>query len=68
MIELVFTVCLLSSTATCEEKTITYLENITPRACLRQAQPELARWNEGNPNWQIRRWTCRAVEAKSIDL
>ncbi len=68
MIELVFTVCLLSSAVTCEEKRITYVENMTPRTCLRQAQPELARWNEGNPKWLIRRWTCRTVETTSIDL
>ena len=68
MIELVFTVCLLSSAATCEEKSITYLDGVSARTCLRRAQPELARWHEGNPQWRVRRWTCRPVADRSIDL
>jgi hypothetical protein len=34
------------------------LGDMTPAACLRAAQPELARLMESHPDLRIRRWRC----------
>ena len=68
MIELVFTVCLATSADTCQEKRLTYAENISPRVCMMMAQPELAKWSVGNPKWQIKRWHCKTVDFATVDL
>ncbi len=60
MIALVFTVCLAAQPRECEERSIAYLEPLSPMACLMQAQPELARWAEAHPVWRVRRWSCRS--------
>lgn len=67
MIELVFTVCLVAAPETCEDRHLTFTENIGTRQCLIGAQPHLARWNEANPKWRIGRWKCRPVAARSRD-
>lgn len=67
MIELVFTACLIASPDKCEDKHLTFAENISPMACLMGAQPQLARWNEANPKWRIGRWKCRHVRTAARD-
>ncbi len=27
--------------------------------CLMRAQPEIAKWAEAHPKWNVKRWTCR---------
>lgn len=67
MIELVFTACLISSPTQCEDKHLTFAENMNPLQCLMGAQPELAKWNEAHPKWQINKWKCRSVRTASRD-
>lgn len=67
MIELVFTACLITTPQTCEDRHLTFAENLNPMQCLRSAQPELAKWNEANPKWQISRWKCRTVRSIARD-
>ena len=31
---------------------------VTPQQCMMYGQMELAKWTEGNPNWQIRKFKC----------
>ncbi len=68
MIELVFTACLLSGDSVCTERKLTYVENISPMMCMMHAQPELAKWNEGFPKWQVKRWSCKMVDFTVVDL
>ncbi len=58
MIHLVFVACLISSPELCDERTLSYVEPMSPMACAMQAQPELAKWNNSHPNYVIRKWRC----------
>ena len=61
MIELLFTVCLVSDPTSCETKGLLFYE-ITETACTLRAQPELAHWSGEHPGWHIERWTCHALD------
>lgn len=60
MIELVFLACLTASPTACEERSMLYTD-ISPRACLMGAQPELAKWVQTHPRWRIAEWKCQSV-------
>lgn len=67
MIELIFTVCLVASPESCEERHLTFAEAMTPMQCLMGAQPELAKWSEAHPKWRIGKWRCRPVQTALRD-
>ena len=67
MIELVFVACLSTSPDVCRERNLTFMESITPMACLLRAQPELARWTETHPKWRVARWKCQDVSRRSTE-
>lgn len=60
MIELIFIACLSASPDDCQERSLLYTD-ISPMVCLMAAQPELAKWVEAHPRWQIQSWRCAAV-------
>ena len=66
MIELIFVVCLSATPTNCEERSLLYTD-ISPMACLMGAQPELAKWTQSHPRWQIERWRCAAVRQAQQD-
>jgi hypothetical protein len=67
MIELVFTVCLISSPDTCRERAH-QLFNLTPVACMMKASPYLARWAGEHPGWMVTRWRCRTPGAGGREI
>lgn len=58
MIELIFTVCLMTSPTTCATKTMQFAD-VSVMACMTSAQPHLAAWTNEHPDWQVRRWNCQ---------
>jgi hypothetical protein len=58
MIELVFTACLVAAPEACEERALTFLADTGPVACLVQAPPALAVWQEEHPAYTIAAWHC----------
>lgn len=68
MIELIFVACLQTSPSVCEEKSMQYAEQMTPMACSMAAQPELARWTEAHPGWNVTRWKCQQVRAGGFHI
>ncbi|NAZ35827.1 hypothetical protein [Rubellimicrobium sp. CFH 75288] len=60
MIELVFVACLSASPEICERRSLLFVD-ISLVSCAMAAQPELVRWTETHPGWQVRRWTCRVA-------
>ena len=60
MIELLFVACMTAAPAECDERRL-ILGDMTPMACQRLAQPELARWMEHHPELSIHRWQCRRM-------
>jgi hypothetical protein len=60
MIELALIVCLSADPHKCKDVGLVYdSEALTPMQCLMRAQPEIAKWAETHPRWQVKRWTCR---------
>lgn len=66
VIELVFVACLKTMPLACEERSIPYLEPLSPMACLTQAQPQLAQWSGSHPQHTIARWSCRPLDQREI--
>lgn len=62
MIELVLSICLVENPALCREENLQYVaESLTPLQCVMGAQPEIAKWAERHPRWQVKRWSCHAA-------
>ena len=62
MIALVFLTCLATEPDTCRERNLVFAENLTPMACAMQAQPILAEWRNGHPDWRIAGWRCMPAD------
>lgn len=59
MIEIVVSVCSIVQGATCKDVRLTYMaESVSPMECMMKGQVEMAKWQEGHPNWKIHRWSC----------
>lgn len=59
MIELVVAVCLIDDPSHCRDVRLTYMaDRVTPMECMMFGQIEAAKWLEGHPKWQLRRWSC----------
>ena len=60
MIELALVVCLAADPTKCKDVGLVYdNEDLTPMQCLMRAQPEVAKWSEQHPKWNVKRWSCR---------
>ncbi len=57
---LYFTACMVNASDTCETQRLP-LDVTSARGCLRVAQPQMARWVEGHPNYRIAAWRCGAA-------
>ena len=71
MISVVISACLIAQPMKCEDFSLQFaeeIENVTPFACMRYAQPELVKWNEHHPHWKIRKWKCKSAGKKFIDI
>ena len=66
MVELLFVACLSTAPETCQERSMLY-QDISPMTCMMGAQPALAEWVEGHPNWTIAQWRCRSVDLSERD-
>lgn len=66
MLELVMTVCLIANSAKCKDVHLQFAEeSLTPYQCVMKGQLEMAKWREGNPNWQIAKWGCGRVKLQA---
>lgn len=60
MLELALVACLADDLTRCREAHLTYMaDSVTPMQCMMASLPEIAKWNEFNPKWVVKRWTCR---------
>ena len=66
MIELLFVACLSTSPSDCQERSLIFTD-ITPNQCMMGAQPELAKWVNAHPNYQISKWRCQMVQTAEHD-
>ena len=68
MIELILSVCMIGQPDVCKDVHLTYsAANLTPYQCLMRGQPEMAKWAEGHPKWQIQRYRCGRVRTAERD-
>ena len=56
MIELLITACLAGD---CRDFSQLYdPRDVSLMTCMTMGQAEIARWQQGHPDWRIERWTC----------
>lgn len=68
MIALLFVVCLADDPDNCQQKNLLFADHqLTPMACMMQAQTRLAEWSASHPQWRIGKWQCgRVKDGKTI--
>jgi hypothetical protein len=66
MIELAFVVCLRSLPVLCEERSMSYLPDVSLMGCMLGAQPQLAEWSQQHPNLTVSRWTCQYAGSRPL--
>jgi hypothetical protein len=64
-VEIILTVCMLSSPTVCEERRIPLDSDGSPAQCAR-AQPVIAAWIGNHPDWAVERWTCSDRRKRDI--
>jgi len=67
MIELLFVACLSTTPDQCRERSLLFTD-ISAMTCMMGAQPELAKWTNQNPNFEVKSWKCRAVNLAQKDV
>lgn len=59
MFEILLSGCLLANAQTCKDVRLNvFADTATARQCVAVGQFEAAKWIEGHPKWQVRRWSC----------
>lgn len=66
MIELLFVACLANAPDACSEQSLLFTD-ITPMMCLMGAQPELAKWSNAHPGYDIKSYKCKTVSFAERD-
>jgi hypothetical protein len=57
-IDLIVTVCVVLSPATCEETHLVFNWNGSLKQCVMGAQPYIAQWVGEHPKWNAVKWRC----------
>lgn len=57
-IELIFTVCMLTEPASCEEQHLSFFDEGSLAQCMAQAPPAIAEWANSHPGRRVVKWRC----------
>lgn len=58
MINLVLTVCAITSPNSCEERNLSFSADFSLHQCAMAAQPYIAQWIGEHPKWTAVKWRC----------
>lgn len=59
-------VCSILHGAHCKEEKLTFMaEHVSIFECFLYGQVEMAKWQEGHPNWSVNRWRCQPVSMQA---
>ena len=58
MLELAFIACIVGQPTQCQEYRIATDRIMTPIQCLKEAQPQLAKWRFEHPIWRVKIFKC----------
>lgn len=67
MLELAFTVCMISSPSSCEERSLLFVD-VSPMQCILGAQTVLAPWSRDHPGWTIDSYTRQYVDTRISEI
>ena len=45
-----------------------FAEQMSPMTCMMQAQPELAKWANEHPKWQVSKWKCQSGNVRRASI
>ncbi|HLZ04727.1 MAG TPA: hypothetical protein VKR55_21585 [Bradyrhizobium sp.] len=57
-IQLIITVCAVLAPTKCEERSLSFSANFSPRQCAMAAPPYIAQWIGQHPQWTAVKWRC----------
>ncbi|TGN34709.1 hypothetical protein E4L95_23585 [Paracoccus liaowanqingii] len=70
MIELLISACTLSAQLAsppqqCRDFSLLFdAREVSMLTCMTLGQPQVARWKEAHPQWNVRRWQCRTQDRR----
>ena len=67
MIELMFVSCLSADPASCQDRSLVFIET-NLMACMVHGQQVMAKWADSHPGETVREWTCRMVDRRKAEI
>ena len=67
MLELAFTVCMMSSPGLCEDRSLLFVD-VSLMQCMQGAQTVLAPWSAAHPGWNINSYRCQYLDTGTTEL
>jgi hypothetical protein len=66
---ILLSVCLMGSPRTCHEERINWsFDTRSDMECMLHGQEAIAKWQEGNKQWEIQRWRCVPKDRLATDI
>ncbi len=63
MIQLILIACAMHSPHNCKQEKLTFHQpGLTVHACIMKGHFELAKWSNGHPGWEVKRYRCAKVD------
>ncbi|MCZ0962100.1 hypothetical protein [Paracoccus benzoatiresistens] len=66
MIELLFVSCLSVEPASCQDRSLVFID-MSMMACMVHGQQEIARWLDSHPKETVREWKCHVVDQRQAE-
>jgi hypothetical protein len=58
---ILMSICLLANPGNCREERLSFsFEEVNAFACMVRSQEAIAEWQQGHPDWRVKRWKCVA--------
>jgi hypothetical protein len=67
MIELLFVSCLSADPASCQNRSLVFVET-NLLACMVHGQQVIARWIDSHPKETVQEWECRMVDRRKAEI
>ena len=61
MLQLAILACLVSSPKDCTVAYLTAPQPLSARQCLMRGMPQIARWGDAHPDYQVKKFRCVAA-------
>lgn len=67
MIELLFVSCLSTDPASCQTRSLIFVD-MSLMACMVHGQQQIARWQSDHPKETVQEWKCRTIAERTAEI